>query len=282
MHMQIELKHKLEEAFNEKQAELLSVAITDAYNDLAKSADFRELKGIVKELAETQKELGKTMGELAEAQKESKHELVKLDQTMGELAETQKELGKTMGELAETQKELGKTMGELAEAQKDTNKEIQKLTMGMSDTSKEIQKLTMGMSDTRSEVGGLGRSMGYALENEAYRMLPNILKEKYGISLHEKLIRKELGNTEINILGKATTNQEKEVMVVGEAKLRLSIKGERNSSVFTELEEKVEVLKRESPNVEVVKVLITHFATQGFLQEAKKRGVIVIQSFEWE
>jgi hypothetical protein len=34
-------------------------------------------------------------------------------------------------------------------------------------------------------------------------------------------------------------------------------------------------------DVEVVRLIVTHFATPEFLAEAERRGVAVIQSFEW-
>ena len=85
-----------------------------------------------------------------------------------------------------TQKEVGRldrVMQELAEAQKRT--EI------------EIQKLSKGLDETRGEVGGLSKSMSYAFENEAYRSLPAVLKEKYGIEVKERIIRAEIDGGEI-------------------------------------------------------------------------------------
>ena len=45
--------------------------------------------------------------------------------------------------------------------------------------------------------------MSYAFENEAYRSLPAVLKEKYGIEVKERIIRAEIGGSEINIFCKA-------------------------------------------------------------------------------
>ena len=85
-----------------------------------------------------------------------------------------------------TQKEVGRldrVMQEIAEAQKRTEIEIQKL-------SKELD-------ETRGEVGVLSKSMSYAFENEAYRSLPAVLKEKYGIEVKERIIRAEIDGGEI-------------------------------------------------------------------------------------
>ncbi len=68
---------------------------------------------------------------------------------------------------------------------------------------------------------------------------------------------------------------------MGESKLRLDErKDKRIKEVFEELEDKVEAVKKEYGDKEVVRILITHCATKGFLNKAKERGIIVIQSFE--
>ncbi|MDI6752462.1 MAG: hypothetical protein QME07_06415 [bacterium] len=173
--------------------------------------------------------------------------------------------------------ELKEIVKELAEAQKRTEIEVQKTQIAVQKTEIEIQKLTKGLKETNQNFGGLSRSMGYALENEVYRALPTLLKNSYGIELKERLIRTEIGGKEINILGRAKRNGS-DVLVVGEVKIRLDNK--RKKDVFNELEEKVQAVKvkyKEEP----IRVLITHYATKGFMDKAKNEGVIVIQSFEW-
>ena len=51
--------------------------------------------------------------------------------------------------------------------------------------------------------------------------------------------------------------------------------------MFEELEDKVKAVIEEYGNVEIVRVLISHYATKGFLEQAMKKGIIVIQSFGW-
>lgn len=277
------IKKKLEKAFDERQATVLTEVIVDAYSELVKTSDFNELKAIVKELAEAQKRTELKVEELAEAQKRT-------ELKMGELAEAQKEsqkeisrLDKTMQELAEAQKRTELKVEELAEAQKETEKEIQRLVKGLNETREEVQLLVRGLNETRGELGGLSRSVGYALENEAYRLLPKLLKKSYGIELEEKLIRAEIGGKEINIFGKAKRDGG-DVLIVGETKLRLDdrrkTKDERD--VFEELEEKVMAVREEYEGEEIVRVLITHYATKGFMMKSKEKGVIVVQSFEWQ
>ena len=216
MQAAINIKKRLEKVFDNKQSAVLSEVITDAYSDLVKTGDFNELKGIVRELAEAQKEMAKA----------------------------QKKTEVKVGELADDMKVLAK-----------------------------------GLTETRGELGGLSRSVGYGFENEAFRMLPKILNSQYNIELKEKLIRADIGGREINIFAKAKKNK-KDILIVGEAKLRLDDR-RKKEDVFEELDEKVKAVKKEYKKEEIARILITHYATKGFLKKAKEKGVIVVQSFEW-
>lgn len=210
--------------------------------------DFSELKGIVKELGVR----------------------------VGELGGRVSELGVKVGELAEAQKRTENRIAELAEAQKRTEVTVAEL-------ADEMKVLARGLDRNREEVGGLSRSFSYAFENETYRVLPAVLKTKYGIEIKEKFIRADIGGKEINIFAHAEKEGEG-VIIVGEAKLRLDERREKKrgeKDVFEELEEKVESVREEYREAEIIKVLVTHYATKGFLKKAKEKGIIVVQSFEW-
>jgi len=43
----------------------------------------------------------------------------------------------------------------------------------------------------------------------------------------------------------------------------------------------VRAVKVKYDEVEIVKLLVTHFATKGFLKKAEEKRVIAIQSFQW-
>ncbi|MBN2372718.1 hypothetical protein JXL19_02865, partial [bacterium] len=212
----------------------------------------------------------------AEAQKRTE---VKVE----ELAEAQKRTEVKVEELAEAQKRTEVKVEELAEAQKRTEVKVEELAEAQKNTEIEIRELVKGLNYTRGDLGGLSRSMGYAFENESYRMLPNVLKRRYGINIKEKIIRAEIGGKEVNIFGKAERDG-KEVFILGESRLRLDERRtdrEGKRDIFEELEEKVRAVIDEYGDIEIVRILITHFATKGFLKKAEEKGVIVVQSFEW-
>ncbi len=170
-------------------------------------------------------------------------------------------------------------MEKLAEAQKRTEQRVEELAEAQKRTEEEIRTLTEAIKSTRQELGGLSRTISYAFENEAARMLPKILKEKYNIEIKEKFIREEIGGKEINIFGKGKKDG-KDVLIIGEAKLRISERREQEE-VFNELAEKVNAVVSEYGEQNIVKVIVTHFARKKFIEEARKKDIIVVQSFEW-
>jgi len=188
-----------------------------------------------------------------------------------ELKSIVKDIAKAQKELTQAQKKTEQRVAELAEAQKE-------LADAQKRTEIEVKSLVAGLHDTRVELGGLSRSFSYAFENEAYRHLPAVLKEKYGYTIKERIVRAEIGGKEINFFARAMKDG-KEVFIVGESKIRLESTWRKD--VFSELEDKVNVVKTEFGDVEVVRLLVTHFAKKDFLDEAEKMGVIVVQSYQW-
>jgi hypothetical protein len=140
-----------------------------------------------------------------------------------------------------------------------------------------LQELANAMKDTHKELAGLAKSVGYSLENEAYRALPLFLKEHHGIELSEKFIRTDIEGQEINILARGKKDG-KDVMVVGEAALRLD---KSNRHKFAQLETKLYLVTKNYPGLTIIPIMITHYAPKNILQMAKEKGVIVVQSFEW-
>lgn len=164
-------------------------------------------------------------------------------------------------ELKAIVKDIAKAQKDLAEAQRGT--EIS------------VATLAKGLEMTRTELGGLSsRSIGYSLENEAYRQLPGFLKGYYGIEVSERMIRLELEGQEINIFAHGKKD-EKDVMIVGEVELRLSSVGK-----LKQLDKKVHLVKKHYQG-DCIPLLITHFARPVVLDRAKEMGITVVQSFEW-
>lgn len=202
----------------------------------------------------------------------TKEDFSELKSIVKELAEAQKETQKEVGR-------LDRSMQELADAQKRTEIKVEELAVAQKRTEEEMCNLAIGLNRTREDLGGLSRSFSYAFENEAYRMLHKILKERYAIEVKDKVIRAEVGGKEINFFGKAE-REGREIYIVGEAKVRLDDVKKRGD-IFKEIEDKVRAVREEYGDVEVASLLVTHFATKGFLKKAEEKGIMVVQSFEW-
>jgi predicted transcriptional regulator len=179
--------------------------------------------------------------------------------------------------------ELKEIVRRLAEAQERTDQRVAELAVAQQQTEQRLAKLTMVVQGLAVELGGLSRAVSYALENEAYRGLPRLLKERLGLEVVGRLMRREVEGEEINIFGEARCGDEV-VLVVGEAKLQLDRGRSRASErarVFAQLRRKVEAVRRAYPGREVVAILVTHYARPVFIEEAKAQGVEVFQSYEW-
>jgi intracellular sulfur oxidation DsrE/DsrF family protein len=269
--------------FEEEQATVLAQTITDAYGDLVKTGDFNELKAIVRNLAEAQQRTEIKVGALAEAQDRLAEAQQRTEVRMTELAEAQQRTEVRMTELAAAQQRTEVRMTELAAAQQHTEVRMTELAEAQQRTEANLASLARTVEGLAQELGGLSRSMSYSLENEAYRALPALLQSRYGIELQDRLIRTEIGGREINLFARGQRNGES-VYIVGETKLQLD---ERRSNrravdrIFDQLQEQVQAVQQVYPEVQIVPILLTHYARPAFLQQADARGVIVIQSFEW-
>lgn len=184
------------------------------------------------------------------------------------------ELKSIVREIVEIQKRTDTKIGELAEAQKRTESRVEELAEAQKRTEISIAKLAKGLDQTRTELGGLARSVSYSLENEAFRQLPQYLKDNYGIELKDRMIRLDLEGEEINIFARGTKNG-RDVLIVGEAELRLSSVGK-----LRQLERKVSAACKQITG-ECIPLIVTHFARQPVLDKAKEKGIIIVQSFEW-
>lgn len=98
-----QIRNRLLEGFPEKQADLLAHVVIEAHDDLVNQADFHALTGVVKELADSQKDL-------AEAQRRT-------EERVEELADAQRQTEKRVEELTEAQKRTEGTLTDVVKTQ---------------------------------------------------------------------------------------------------------------------------------------------------------------------
>lgn len=80
-----QIRARLLEAFPENQADLLARVVIESHDDLVNRADFHQLTGVVKELADAQARTEARVEELAEAQ-------TKTERQLGEVVQTQQKM----------------------------------------------------------------------------------------------------------------------------------------------------------------------------------------------
>lgn len=198
----------------------------------------------------------------------TKKEFNELKEIVRDLAHAQQRTERQMEKLATAQQRTEQRMEELAQAQTE-------LADAQKQAQLEIAKLGREMQITRTQVGGLARTMAYALENEAYRQLPALLKTRASLHFKERLIRTIIGGEEINFFAKAERDGQA-VLVVGESVLKLD-----DVSKLKQVEQHVELV-RQTLTETVIPLIVTHFAHPVVLEKACTKGIIVVQSFEWE
>ncbi len=218
----------------------------------------RRTEARLEALVEAQQRTEARVAELTEAHRAAESRLAKLETTVQELAEAQRA---AEGRLAK----LETTVQELAEAQKKTEKAMGRMT-------EEHRK-------TRQQVGGLSATVGYRLEDEAFKGLPPLLERDFGLELDSPLRRrfitdKEGRQVEVNIIGSGTRNGKK-VTVLGEAKSQLS-KRLVNEFVKKKLSRFSGVFE------EILPVLVTYMISEpdaeGYVRE---KGVALYYSYDF-
>ncbi len=189
-------------------------------------------------------------------------------------------------ELKEIVREQGENLKVLTQRVDQLTQRVDQLTQRVDQLTEDVRRLTgeMGrmkeeMREIRKQVGGLSITVGYTLENQAFKGLPELLKRDYGLEVVEPLrrtfVRDEKGRElEVNIYGTARRNGEK-LVILGEAKAQLS-----KNDVDRFLRRKVKPLEKVFP--ERFLVLVTHMVTSSEVEEyARKKGVALYYSYQF-
>jgi len=215
---------------------------------------------------------------LAEVISEAYTQLVKTSD-FNELKEIVKNLGIKMGELAEAQKRTEKRVEELAEAQKRTEQRVEELAEAQKRTEKELRKLVVEHQETRSQLGGLSITVGYRLEDEAFKSLPVLIERDFGLAVQGKLKRRFVKDNkgkeiEVNIIGEALQNGEK-VTIVGESKSQLS-----KNNVDEFIRRKLNRLEGIFPRI--FPLLVTYMISEPDVESyVKEKGIALYYSYDF-
>lgn len=265
-----ELRHRLESVFTPLQVEVLTDWAEEYQRNLVKTGDFNELKDIVRDLAEGQ-------WQLIEAQQRT-------ESKVEQLAEAQQRTESKVERLIEAQQRTEAKVEQLAEAQQRTEVAVAEMSVAVkqlaemqAEMRKDINRVSTGLEDFRRQEGSNAQTLGYMLENEAYRNLPAWLARQHGIEVTGRMIRQVVAGNEIDLLVEARQAEE-EILLVGETKSRL------NPSDVGLLAAKVEGVLEQYFDLRgrrIVPLLVSNFASEKTLARAKQEGILVVQTFEW-
>ncbi len=229
--------------------------------------EFNELKEIVREL-------GKTVKELAEAQKHTQEQLTSFEK---QTEENFRRVWQSINELAEAQKQTEAKLNELAEAQKQTEKRLNELAEAQRETERILQGALKRLDRVEERLEGLSDTVGYTLENRAYKALPSILSA-HGLKVEGRLLRRyvKIGKKErqLNIYGYGRRNRQR-LLILGEAKVRPSKKE------ISRFERLCKVLSEEK-GLQVFKIFVAHDFPPAIEEELRKKGILPVWSYELE
>ncbi len=140
-------------------------------------------------------------------------------------------------------------------------------------------KVEEGLKLTRKEVGGLAHTVGYSLEDRAYKSLPKLLKKDFDIDIEGKLIRTylELGKEkfiEVNIFGKGS-QKDKQVVIIGEGKSQLK-KTDVDKFLKT-----IEMIKGFFAD-KIIPIMITYQTLPQVDRYAEEKGVKIYYSYDFD
>jgi len=187
--------------------------------------------------------LAQRMEELVEAQRRTDARLDALTQRMEELTQAQLRtearldaLTQRLDALTQRVDSLAQRMEELAEAQRRTDARLDALTQRVDSLAQRMDELAQAQKKTEEclqaligrvdkveqRLEGLSNSVGYSLEDRAYKALPSLL-EAHGIRVTSRVIRRYFGEIQINIFAHAQKDGQ-DIAVIGECKVRPSKK----------------------------------------------------------
>ena len=246
-----EMKRRLESAFTEDQVAILAEVLDEQRTGLATSVDMQDLKDAVKRLA------------IAQARTEDRMDRVEA----------------AIEKLTTAQARTEKRLDRLEDRMERVEAAIEKLTAAQIQTEQTLNNLIRAHRETRRQLGGLSMTVGYTLENAAYRALPALLKADYGIEVQGQLIRTYLKDNrgrslEVNIYGKGRENG-REVVILGESKSQLSA-----NHIERFIKRRLKPLRPQFENV--LPVLITHMiSSEPVAAYAKEHGIALYYSYQF-
>ncbi len=250
----------------QRKLEKLPPDLRELISELAEGLE--EAKARKEEFAE----LRRAIQDLTEAQRKAEERLQRVERHLEKVEGRLDRVEEAIERLAEAQRETEVRLQHLEET-------VERLAEAQCETEREIRLLAQEHRETRRQLGGLAATVGYRLEDEAFKALPQLLHRDYGIVVEGRLRRRFLNDREgrpieVNIVGEANKNGRK-LLIVGEAKSQLS---RRDVDRFI----RGKIKRLEGVAEEIFPVLVTYMISQPDVEDyARKKGIALYYSFDF-
>ncbi|MCS6950479.1 MAG: methyl-accepting chemotaxis protein, partial [bacterium] len=237
----------------------------------------------IAELREAVAELRQTVERLVQITEQHSRDITDLREATQRNTEAIAELRQTVERLVQVTEQHSQMFKEMTQRVQQNTENIEKLRQRVEElserTQREIRDLVKSIADLRRQFGGLAMTVGYSLEDQAYKALPSLLQRDYGIQVEGRLKRQFVQDSEgryleVNIFGQARRDGET-VTIVGEGKVQLS-----KNDVKEFLRRKVKRLQEIYPNI--FPVLVTRMISEWDAEDyARARGVALYYSYDF-
>ena len=248
--------------------------------------NFDTLNSNIQEVVAGQKRIEVRVDRLENALVELAAAQLRTELRVDSLAAAQERTEQRLEQLAAAQERTEQRLEQLAAAQERTESQLEQLAAAQRRTEYEIrslaatvEKIAEDAEETRKQLGGLSMTVGYRLEDLAYRGLPALLERDFGIRIDGRLTRGYMADAtgkalEVNIIGTAQRNGD-QLTILGESKAQLS-KNDVDRFVRRRL---VPLRERFA---EILPILVTYMISEPDVEEyAKKQGIALYYSYDF-
>jgi myosin heavy subunit len=284
------LTSSLAEAFPEHQAQKLVAVISEALQSVFESEVVRRLDELIEASLRHDAQIAENTRAIERLIRVTEQQSEQIAENTRAIAELRAVTEKHSEQIAENTRAIAENTRAIAELRAVTEKHSEQIaenTRAIAELRASVERLARTaerherrLENLERQMGGLSATVGYTLENTAYKALPVLLARDYGIQVQGKLTRDYVvapdGSAyEVNILGTGVQNG-RTVTIVGESKVQLSVQ-----EVDRFLRRKLKPLQSLVENP--FPVLVAHMVTSPkVLPHARAKGVAVYLSYEFD
>jgi myosin heavy subunit len=282
------LRHDAQIAENTRAIERLIRVTEQQSEQIAENTRaIAELRAVTEKHSEQIAENTRAIAELRAVTEKHSEQIAENTRAIAELRAVTEKHSEQIAENTRAIAENTRAIAELRAVTEKHSEQIAENTRAIAELRASVERLARTaerherrLENLERQMGGLSATVGYTLENTAYKALPVLLARDYGIQVQGKLTRDYVvapdGSAyEVNILGTGVQNG-RTVTIVGESKVQLSVQ-----EVDRFLRRKLKPLQSLVENP--FPVLVAHMVSSPkVLPHARAKGVAVYLSYEFD